>query len=179
MSQESDKAISKEKIENYGWRLGEHNHSTPLTSHIFYIRDFRFKHTQIFTASVSSMAEVLKMEKIPRDECVNFIGEIMRKVSKHKKLNDIERRSIVPVLINYTIQTKNYEVWRTRSAAEQRLHLIINIYRDKTQSASNAVAVRPFIVEPEGIMHSAKEILGLTQSVYEHDRRQNSSWFTG
>lgn len=177
MSADSDKQTSTEKVEKYGWRLDMHNHSTPYTSHFFYIRDFRYKHTRIFSVGMKSFHELQREELISRDECVNFIAEIMKKFSKKKRLNDIEQKAIVPVLVNYTRQTKNYEVWRMAQSQETRLHMVINIYHDRRIAAANAVVIRPFIAVPDGVMHTADDIMSLTAQVHDIDRQNNPDWF--
>ncbi len=36
----TDKELSSNTVRQYGWNLGEFNHSTPFTSHFIYITDY-------------------------------------------------------------------------------------------------------------------------------------------
>ncbi|MCW9656107.1 hypothetical protein ORL99_29955, partial [Klebsiella oxytoca] len=106
MTNQIDKEISKYNLSAFGWQLGEFNHSTPFNSHVIYLRDFRSKHQQLFTVAQKDFYEFKLKEDLPKDECVNFIAQIIKKLAKKKKLNEVERQAIVPIMVHYIKSTR-------------------------------------------------------------------------
>ena len=45
----TDKELSSNTVSQYGWNLGEFNHSTPFTSHFIYITDYHKDNTWMIT----------------------------------------------------------------------------------------------------------------------------------
>lgn len=47
----TDKELSSNTVRQYGWNLGEFNHSTPFTSHFIYITDYHKDNTWMISLS--------------------------------------------------------------------------------------------------------------------------------
>ncbi|SPW71339.1 Uncharacterised protein [Escherichia coli] len=47
----TDKELSSNTVSQYGWNLGEFNHSTPFTSHFIYITDYHKDNTWMISLS--------------------------------------------------------------------------------------------------------------------------------
>ena len=176
MTNQIDKEISKYNLSAFGWQLGEFNHSTPFNSHVIYLRDFRSKHQQLFTVAQKDFYELKLKEDLPKDECVNFIAQIIKKLAKKKKLNEVERQAIVPIMVHYIKSTRVFAQWRSQASPDTRLHMVMNIYHDGTTNA-NAVRLRPFIVMPDAVMLTAMEFLDCTSRVYNTDKKTHPEWF--
>lgn len=176
MVDEIDKDISKHNLSAYGWDMGVFNHSTPFTSHVIYIRDFRNKQIQLFTISVNDFQQLEVKENIETGECVNFIAQIMKKLSKNKKLNSIEDQALVPILVHYIKNTRSYAHWRTGNSTDERLHMCMNIYYNG-KGDPNSVRLRPFIALPPGVMLTVDEFKDCTTTAHDTDRKNHPEWF--
>lgn len=176
MTTEIDKEISKHNLSAFGWQIGEFNHSTPFNSHVIYIRDFRYKHQQLFTVAQKDFYELKPKEDLPTDECVNFIVQIIKKLGKKKRLDDVENRALVPILIHYIKNTRVFAQWRSQASPDDRLHMVMNIYYDGKTNAK-AARLRPFITMPETLMLTTDEFLDCTTRVYNTDRSNHPEWF--
>ncbi|WP_447886158.1 hypothetical protein [Serratia fonticola] len=176
MTIDIDKEISKHNLEAYGWKMGEFNHSTPFDSHVIYIRDFRYKHQQLFCVSQKDFYQLKIKEDIQTDECVNFISQIMKKQGKKDKLDEVETRAIVPILVHYIKITRVYAQWRNQASPDDRLHMVLNIYSDG-KAKPDSVRLRPFIVLPDAVMLTADEFMEYTTQVYNTDRKNHPEWF--
>lgn len=176
MTIKTEKETAKSTLEHHGWNMGIFNHSTPDTSHIIYIRDFRTKHSQLFTISKNDFDNFSVAEDLPVDECVNFVGQIMKKMAKRKPLDKVENATIVPILVHYIKKTRSYDHWKAVSGKGESLHILLNIYFDAVNDA-NALRMRPFIVKPQSVMLTAKEFMDCTAMVHADDRRRHPEWF--
>lgn len=176
MTDEIDKEISKHNLSAYGWKMGEFNHSTPFDSHVIYLRDFRYKHQQLFTVAQKDFYQLKVKEDLPKDECVNFIAQIIKKLAKKKKMNEVENQAIVPIMVHYIKSTRVFDQWRSQASPDTRLHMVMNIYHDGTANA-NAVRLRPFIVMPDAVMLTVAEFLNCTSQVHDADKKNHPEWF--
>lgn len=164
------------KVTDYGWKASAFNQSLPESSHIIYIRDFRYKHQQVITIPQKEFFNIKLEEDIPADECVNFITQVMKRISKEQRLNDVERKTIVPIIVHYVRSKPGFEQWRTHASQGSRLHMIINIYFDGKTNA-NAARLRPFVVMPTSLMLTTAELQDCTASVYSTDKQKHPEWF--
>jgi len=177
MTKEIDKEISEHTLSSYGWKLNEHIHSTIFTSHVIYIRDFRYDHHQLFSVAQKDFYSPDVVDSSPTGDYVNFIGQIMKKCAKNKPLNEIEKRGIAPVLINYIKHTKTFNAWRSMVPPDERLHMIMNIYHYKAAGNKDNIHLRPFIVKPSTLLLHSSDFIEYTKQVYQNDRVRNPQWF--
>ncbi|HAZ7869357.1 TPA: hypothetical protein J7103_002585 [Escherichia coli] len=126
MTKEIDKEMSEQLLRSLGWKMEGFNHSTPFTSHVFYIRDFRYKHQQLFTVAKDDFYSPNIIDNSPIGDYVNFIGQVMKKIAKKKSLTEMDKRGIAPVLINYIKNTQSFKQWRDISEPDERLHCVLN-----------------------------------------------------
>ncbi|PHM72352.1 hypothetical protein Xekj_00631 [Xenorhabdus sp. KJ12.1] len=175
MTKEIDKEISKHNLSAFGWKIGNFNHSTPFTSNFIYIRDFRYKHMQLFTVSQKDFNELKQEKHIPIYECVNFITQIMKKLSKKKNLNAMENKTIAPILVHYIKNSGCFAQWRSQSSFDERLHMVINIYYERKD---NVARLRPFICRPDDLMLTAADFLEYTSNIKIKDEINHPEWFS-
>ncbi|EOC0011584.1 hypothetical protein ACI0X9_003268 [Cronobacter turicensis] len=176
MSMQTDKESAKHILGRHGWKMGEFNHTALANTHVIYIRDFRTKHSQLFTVSKNDFDNSVIAEDLPVDECINFVGQVMKKISKGKSLIKEESITIVPVLVHYIKKTRCYKQWCELSGLGESLHMLINIYYDAVED-EKALRFRPFIVKPESEMLTAKQFMDCTAMVHADDRRRHPEWF--
>ncbi|MGS3866359.1 hypothetical protein ACEWKF_22655 [Escherichia coli] len=55
----TDKELSSNTVSQYGWNLGEFNHSTPFTSHFIYITDYHKDNTWMISLSIVNPDELM------------------------------------------------------------------------------------------------------------------------
>lgn len=174
---EIDKEISKHNLSAFGWGLDDYKHSTPFTSHVIYIRDFRNGGLRLFTLSQKEFNELKVNEKVSIGDCVNFIGLFMRRLSENKKISDLEIQALAPTLCNYIKLSKTYAEWRKRASYDTRLHLVMNIYKSSESVDPDAISLRPFVLFPESVMLTAQEVLQYTDQVKMSDKERHPEWF--
>ncbi|HEC5165723.1 TPA: hypothetical protein R3U69_002249 [Escherichia coli] len=171
-----DKDISKYAMQKFGWNLEDFNHSTPVSSHFVYFRDWRVNKTWLISLSQKDFNNTKITTNVSFNDVVAGLATILNKLVRSKTLNLKEKEAYASLLINYIKQTQSFHVWRSQVDSDQRLHFIINIYAD-SKFSKDAVKLRPFIINPEDMMLSSFEIEAYTSQVQQVDKQKHPEWF--
>nr|ASU05743.1 hypothetical protein ECSA44_05659 [Escherichia coli]AYM49508.1 hypothetical protein EPNHJBFF_00125 [Salmonella sp.] len=87
----TDKELSSNTVSQYGWNLGEFNHSTPFTSHFIYITDYHKDNTWMISLSQEDFNTTKISTSLSLDACVSMLGKILKKCLtksvSHKRKN--------------------------------------------------------------------------------------------
>lgn len=171
-----DKEISKYTMEGFGWNLDEFNHATPVTSHFVYFRDWRFKKTWLVSLAQNDFNNTRVTTKVDFEGVVAGVATIINKIVRSQNLSPDENEAYAPLLTNYIKQTQSFQAWRRQVNSDQRLHFIINVYAD-SKFNNDAVKLRPFIINADGVMLSSAEVEEYTANVQRGDRQKHPEWF--
>lgn len=171
-----DKEISRCTMEGFGWNLGEFNHATPVSSHFVYFRDWRFKKTWLVSLSQNDFNNTRVTTKVNFEGVVAGVSTIINKIVRSQKLSPEENETYAPLLTNYIKQTQSFQAWRRQVSSDQRLHFIINVYAD-SKFNNDAVTLRPFIINADGVMLSSAEVEEYTAHVQRGDKQKHPEWF--
>ncbi|WP_249528559.1 hypothetical protein [Escherichia coli] len=69
----TDKELSSNTVSQYGWNLGEFNHSTPFTSHFIYITDYHKDNTWMISLSQEDFNTTKISTSLSLDSKCNFV----------------------------------------------------------------------------------------------------------
>nr|WDS96525.1 hypothetical protein VW1E2_00059 [Enterobacter sp.] len=171
----TDKELSSNTVRQYGWNLGEFNHSTPFTSHFIYITDYHKDKIWMISISQDDFNKTKISTLLSLDVCVAKLGQILKKMSNNVGITQTEETELAPLLTNYIKQTMTFREWQSRTSEDQRLHFLINIYGAKKDNGE--VVLRPFIVNPEALMLTPGDVTEFNSQVIEVDRQRHPGWF--
>ncbi len=164
-----DKDVSSAHFASAGWSVDQFNHSNPFDCHLFYIRDYRTGHIQVFTIRTSHLEE-MKPEADPLT-LGSALGELMLKVYDKTATNK-EQEVLGVVLGGYIKGTQTFQQWESVRAHHERFHAFINIYGSR-----QAASVRPFMARaPEPVL-SVDTVLEKTDQVKHMDESNHPEWF--
>lgn len=165
-----DKEVATAHFENAGWGLDQFNHSNPFECHLFYIRDYRTGHVQVFTIRKDHLEEL-----IPKDTSLalgGVLGELMMRIHQ-RTATEKELWMLMPVLGGYFKGTQTFQQWKRLRQPGERAHVLINIY-----GGDNPVTgVRPFMVRVDGTVLDASVFMEQTDRVKQMDQANHPEWF--
>lgn len=172
MSKEIDRAIASANLNAYGWKIGNHIHSTPFTSHVFYIRDYRDNQIHLVTVGQKDFDSARVNQNIPISSHVNAIGQLIKKCSK-KGMSQKDAGGFSLALVGYIKNTGSYRQWITYASADERMHVVINLYGQK----NGLIMLRPFILSYDELMLTPADVTQYTDQVNSMDKKQHPKWF--
>lgn len=171
----TDKELSSNTVGQYGWNLGEFNHSTPFTSHFIYITDYHKDNTWMISLSQEDFNTTKISTSLSLDACVSMLGKILKKMSNKIGISQTEESEFAFLLTNYIKQTLTFREWKRNAEGNQRLHFLINIYGAKEDGGE--VVLRPFIVNPDELMLTPADVVEFNSQVIKVDRQRHPDWF--
>lgn len=171
----TDKEFSLHTVGQYGWNLGEYNHSTPFNSHFIYVTDYHKNNTWMISIAQDDFNRTKISTALSMEVCVAKLGQALKKISRNLGITQTEETELAPLLTNYIKQTMTFREWERRTDANQRLHFLINIYGAKDDNGE--VVLRPFIVNPDALMLTPWEVNEFNSQVIEVDRQRHPGWF--
>ncbi len=161
-----DFEVSSTHLDSAGWKMQTFYGSNPFECHMFYLRDFKTGHVQIFLISKANFDATPRLFK--PEEVSGDIARIIRKYAKGK-VNKTDEKYIGPALAIYVKGTQSYRIWQDRHGLEPRLHAIINIYQ--------GAMLRPALVGVEGTILPAEEFLQYSDQIHALDKQNHPEWF--
>jgi AcrR family transcriptional regulator len=163
-----DQSVSKAHMEAAGWDLNEFEHSNPFQCHMLYVRDFRTDHSELFSVTMADFDKIRL--NIPAGELSCLVAEAIKQ-RQEGPLSAEMRDTFLPALVGYIKNTRTYRQWRDEAKAQERLHMVINVYPE------NGGIVRPFAIREKGTVAAAAQVVELTSHVREIDLRNHPEWF--
>jgi len=161
-----DKAVSEAHLSAAGWGINDFNGSNPFECYVIYVRDWRTQHTQLFACR----REDFLTQEVPFNAgaLACAVADLMVKHAKGT-LSHKEREVSQSVLAAYAKATQTYKKWRSLAAADDRLHIVLNIYANGT--------VRPFAPDFTGTVLPVEVLQGASLHVFEIDQAAHPEWF--
>lgn len=172
MSKMIDKQISAANLNAFGWQLGDYIHSTPFTSHVFYLRDLRDNQLHLLTVGQQEFNSARTNVDMPIGAHVEAIAQLIKKSGK-KALSKKNAGALSFALVNYIKSTGAYRQWLTLAPSGERMHAIMNIYSQK----NGLVRLRPFIVRHDELMLTPNDVMQSTEQIFTMDKARNPDWF--
>lgn len=173
MSTEIDKAIASADLNAFGWQMGNYSHSTPFTSHIFYVRDFHNDQVHLFTIGQQDFDSARINLDRPISVYVDVVARLIKKNSGNKEVPQKDAAQLCNGLVGYIKNTGAYRLWTGLASADERMHAVINLYRLRDGSAM----LRPFIIRHDELMLTPADVSGYTSHVSSIDRARHPEWF--
>jgi hypothetical protein len=158
--------VSSAHLDSAGWKMGEHHHSNPFDTHVFYLHDFKTGHMQLFTIPMTHFNDIPSMAT--SSEVCGDVAQIMGKYATGKN-TEKDEKMIGPAMALYIKGSLSYQVWKERKGPNNRFHAIINIYRGDT--------LRPALLDYEVAIMPADEVIATSNSIAEGDRQNHPEWF--
>ncbi|ENY6785225.1 hypothetical protein ACF1CY_002689 [Providencia rettgeri] len=167
-----DKQISAANLNAFGWQLGDHIHSIPFTSHVFYLRDYRDDQVHLVTIGQRDFDSARTNLDVPIGAHVEAIAQLIKK-SRKKALSQKHAGALSFALVNYIKNTGAYRQWLTLISPGERMHAVMNIYSQK----NGLVRLRPFIVRHDELMMTPNDVMQSTEQIFVMDKARNPEWF--
>lgn len=164
-----DRDVAKAHLDSAGWSVEQFNHSNPFDCHLFYIRDYRTGHVQVFSIRTSHL-QGIEPEADPL-ALSSALGELMLKIHGNT-VTDKEQEILGVVLGGYIKRTQTFQQWKRVRTPQERLHAVINIYGSK-----KAASVRPFIIRVSLPILDVDTVLKQTDQVRRMDESNHPEWF--
>ena len=167
-----------QEMRAHGWKVSSYYAGIPSSCHMIYVRDFRYKHEQVFSIEPEVFDSPKLVSDVPMFEFVNFIAALMKKLAKKKTLNADDKNGILPSLTNYIKRSKNFSAWKEVSDPDARLHFIINVYNDSGRNVRDPL-LRPFFVNvgDGAAMLTYQEFMDYTTICHQTDKDLHPEWF--
>lgn len=161
-----DQEVSKAHLAAAGWKLNDFISSNPTLCHMFYVRDFRTGHIQLFTITRDAFEQL----RVPFSaaELSSSLADLMHRLAGGC-LTPEESKVLPGVLAGYVKGTQSYRIWNSTAGGDDRLHAVVNVYPGGT--------VRPFIEPPVSTVLPAEKILADTDAVRAMDLANHPEWF--
>ncbi|HEC8324798.1 TPA: hypothetical protein RG501_RS13195 [Providencia rettgeri] len=173
MSNSIDKDIAAANLNAFGWKLGNHIHSTPFNSHVFYLRDFRDGQIHLLTVGQQDFNSARTNLDMPIGSHVEAIAQLIKKSGK-KALSQKNAGALSFALVNYIKSTGAYRQWATLASPDERMHAVMNLYSQK----NGLVRLRPFIVRHDELMLTPNDVMQSTEQIFVMDKARNPDWFS-
>lgn len=165
-----DEEVATAHFKNAGWGLDQFNHSNPFDCHLFYIRDYRTGHVQVFTIRKDHLEDL-----VPEDSALalgGVLGELMLRIYK-RTATEKELWMLLPVLGGYIKGTQTFKQWKEVRKPGERVHILINIYGGD----DGLTGVRPFIARTDETVLSVDTTLDLSDRTKAMDLQNHPEWF--
>lgn len=161
-----DQEVSKAHLAAAGWKLGEYVSSNPGHCHVFYVRDFRTGHLQLFTI----LRDVFEQTRVPFSaaELSSTLADLVYRLAVGG-LTPEDNQVLPTVLAGYVKGTQSYRIWNAAASGTDRLHAVINLYPGGN--------VRPFVARAQGTVVPVEKILADTDTVRAMDLANHPEWF--
>lgn len=172
MELDYDKTVSDAHLAAAGWGMDAFNHSNPFESHVIYVRDYRSDNTRLFTIRQNEFDVIRAPANQPIEVMTSVIAASMIQLARGTlKIN--ESSGLAHALVGYAKATQTYRQWRLVAGAQERLHLILNIYPTRGDDG----LLRPMILRTPETVLSTTEVLKVSMDIREMDKGNHPEWF--